>query len=399
VVAPLGVRGLAGTPLAHLLRLVAPELRGGAVYAAPGWCPFAERLDHLDGPAFPQEATHPDTPALLTFTTGSTGRPKAMARTHGLLEAQRAALARHMCVTHLDVSLETLPVFALSSLAAGAKVVLADCDLRRPGSVDPARVVAQMRAQKVTVATASPAFFAPIARWLLTRGETYRGMRALWTGGARVPAALLRELCAAFPAANVEVVYGSSEAEPIAGVDARDHLDEIDAGEADGEGALVGTPVPDTHVRVVKPGTFEETDGIGEIVVAGDHVNPSYFRDPEADAATKVHAEGRVWHRTGDTGRRDARGRLWLVGRVADVVHGLHPYPIEAAAERIPGVRRAALIDRAGAPLLCVEGEDGVVERVRATVKHVDVSAVSHIPVDRRHNAKVDRAALRALVG
>jgi hypothetical protein len=65
----------------------------------------------------------------------------------------------------------------------------------------------------------------------------------------------------------------------------------------------------------------------------------------------------------------------------------------------VSGVRRAALIERAGAPLLCVEGDDGAIAAVRHTVRHVDVSRVSHIPVDRRHNAKVDRAALRALVG
>lgn len=398
VLAPLGVRGLVGPAKAQLLRLLMPEVRGGTLYAAEGWVPFTERVDRLDGPPLAQEATAPAELALLTFTTGSTGRPKAMARSHGFLDAQRAALQRHLDLGPDDVDLATLPIFALNSLAAGARVVIADCDLRRPGSVDPARAVAQMRRECVTTCVASPAFFAPIAAWLAQRGETLPGMRAVWTGGARVPASLLRTLCAVLPNARVEVVYGSTEAEPIAALDARAELADAEAGERDGRGALVGRPAHGLDLRVVEPGTLIPAADVGEVVVAGPHVNPAYFHDPDADAATKLRDGDRVWHRTGDTGRLDYAGRLWLVGRVADVVCGLHPFPIEAAAERVPGVRRAALVARAGEPLLCVEGDTDL-DAVRAVAGSIQVIRIQHIPVDRRHNAKVDRQALRTLVG
>ncbi|MBM4365221.1 MAG: AMP-binding protein, partial [Deltaproteobacteria bacterium] len=187
-----------------------------------------------------------------------------------------------------------------------------------------------------------------------------------------------------------------TEAEPIAALDVRSSLDAMEEGEREGLGALVGTPVPEIAVRVVRPGTLDEVD-VGEIVVSGAHVNRRYWDDPEADAANKIDEGSTTWHRTGDTGRLDAQGRVWLVGRVADMVGELHPFPLEILAERVPGVRRAALVD-AGGPVLAYEGDEAAAELRRAT--GIDrIARVDRVPVDRRHNAKIDRARLRAMIG
>ena len=288
------------------------------------------------------------------------------------------------------MALETLPIFALSSLAAGATVVFPTMDLRKPASVDPRRALKTLRRERVTVSTASPAFFAPIVAHMRATGQTWDGMRAVFTGGARVPAALLAGLRQVFPNARVEAVYGSTEAEPIAG---NADVDAALAGEADGRGALVGRPVREVDVRVTVPGTLDPADGIGEIVVAGAHVNPAYFRDDEANRRTKLREGDRVWHRTGDCGRLDAQGRLWLVGRVGEDVDGQWPFPVEARAEAVPGVRKAAFMP---GPLVCWEGtaEDAAVARALA----LPTRRLPRIPVDRRHNAKVDRPALAALL-
>ena len=127
---------------------------------------------------------------------------------------------------------------------------------------------------------------------------------------------------------NVVGIYGSTEAEPIATLSAPEAL------ELEGEGSCVGAPVPGITVRLVD----------GEVQVAGDHVNPGYYRDPSADTSQKVREDGRIWHRTGDVARQDEQGRLWLLGRVGEDVAGRWPFPTEAAAERIPGVTRAALV-------------------------------------------------------
>jgi acyl-CoA synthetase (AMP-forming)/AMP-acid ligase II len=386
----LDVRGVIGSPLAHALRLVMPELRGRALYASPGWLPLTERISRLDGPPIPQEACGADEAALLTFTSGTTGRPKAVLRTHGLLDAQRAALHRHLGVGPDDVALETLPIFALSSLAAGATVVFPSMDLRKPASVDPAGALATMRRNGVTVSTASPAFFAPIVAHLRATGQTWGGMRAVFTGGARVPATLLAGMREVFPNARVEAVYGSTEAEPVAG---NADVEEALAGEADGRGALVGRPVPEVDLRITVPGTLERADDVGEILVAGAHVNPAYFRDDAANQRTKLREGEKVWHRTGDCGRLDAQGRLWLVGRLGEDVDGRWPFPVEARAEAVRGVRRAALMP---GPLLCWEGEADEAAVGRAV--ELPTRRMARIPVDRRHNAKVDRPALAALL-
>ncbi len=394
----VGVRGLIGTPKAQLLRLL-PELPlfpgPESLYASPGWLPFTDRIDTLGGAALPPPATPDDRVALLTFTTGSTGRPKATPRTHGLLDAQRAILHAHMGLGPDDVDLATLPIFALASLAAGARVRLADCDLRQPGAADPTRIAAQL-AEGVTTCTASPAFFRQIVR----SGSVFPGVRSVFTGGARVPAALLREMCRVFPDARVEVVYGSSEAEPIATIDARAGLEEIDAAERDGRGALVGAPVSAVDVWLRDPDTGLDVSGasaVGEVVVAGPHVNPGYWRDPEADARTKLVRDGRIWHRTGDLARRDARGRLLLVGRVGEGVAGFLPFPVEAAAERVAGVTRAALMEMGGEAVLVYSG-DADVSALRDATGVVRVVRAPEIPVDRRHNAKVDREAVRRIL-
>ena len=384
-------RALIGSPLAHLLRLKIPQLRGLSLYVSTGPTLLRHhRLSLMHGATPPVDPG--EHPALLTFTTGSTGRPKAIARSHAFLLAQHRVLGEHMDLTEADVDLPTLPVFLLHSLAGGATCVLADADLRNVGAVEPARVVAQLSREGVTSVTGSPAFLGPLARHLVETGRTMAGVRRIDTGGARVPARVLRDLCAAFPRAAITVLYGSSEAEPIALLDARAALDELEAGERSGRGALVGTPVEAIAVRI-------DDD---EILVSGAHVNPRYYQDPDADAVNKVHdPDGRIWHRTGDAGFLDEQGRIWLLGRAGRAIAGRWPMTVEAPAELLPFVRKAALVEVDGAARVACEIAEGAPADWAAQVESACGLAplrLPNIPVDPRHNAKIDRAALRAVL-
>src|SRR5262249_39755270 len=109
--------------------------------------------------------------ALVTFTTGSTGTPKAAVRSHAFLWAQHLALQDHLRLPQDDVDLPTLPGFVLNNLAVGCTTVLPDFDPRRPADIDPAAIHRQMTAERVTTTGGSPAFYERLATWCRAQGQ------------------------------------------------------------------------------------------------------------------------------------------------------------------------------------------------------------------------------------
>jgi acyl-CoA synthetase (AMP-forming)/AMP-acid ligase II len=360
-----------------------------------------------------------DAPALVTFTTGSTGAPKAAVRSHGFMWAQHLALQDHLRLRDEDVDLPTLPVFALNNLAVGCTTVLPDFDPRHPADIDAATIHRQMTAERVTTTSGSPAFYERLATWCRAHHERLE-LRALYTGGAPVLPPLAR-LLAEIVTGEVNVVYGSTEAEPISGIEARAMLASMAGG---GEGLCVGPPVARIRVRLIRPSDtpialgaegWREWDvapgQVGEIVVSGDHVLEGYIGDPEAERANKIRDGDSVWHRTGDAGRLDGEGSLWLMGRVGRRVQregvtwwGL---PAEVRALAVEGVRHAAYLGLPDQLLgqraaLCVEtGYDRIDEPLRqrivtAVAPHPvdELHAFAHLPRDPRHQSKTDTTAL-----
>ncbi len=125
--------------------------------------------------------------------------------------------------------------------------------------------------------------------------------------------------------------------------------------------------------------------------------------DAARDAEAKVReADGTVWHRTGDAGRLDETGRLWLLGRTGSVVQGpegpLYPFAVETAARAWPGVRRAALAEAGGVPVLAIEGDARNLPDWSARARDLGierVEALAKMPLDRRHRSKIDLVALK----
>ena len=358
-----------------------------------------------------------DAPALVTFTTGSTGAPKAAERTHAFLLAQHQALASHLAARDDDVDMPTLPVFVLSNLALGVPSVIPDADPRRPADIDPRRVHRQMVREGVTTSSGSPAFYERLAAWCERTGETLP-LRALFTGGAPVLPPLARRLQAVVRG-TAHVVYGSTEAEPIAGITA----DEMVALHGVADGVCVGRPVPQIRLRLVRPhdgpislshsgwGDWDVVDAAGEIVVAGAHVLRGYIGDPEADRRNKIADGATVWHRTGDAARLDPEGRLWLLGRIRERVErdGVvwWPLPAEVRALDVKGVTHAAYIgasdvQRGKRAVLVVEADPRralVLEpALRAALDPWPIDelrVVDRIPRDPRHASKTDVETLR----
>lgn len=327
-----------------------------------------------------------DSPALITFTSGSTGRPKGIVRSAGFLMLQHELLENLRRTSPDDVDLISLPVFVLSNLAAGATSVIPAGKLTRPAQLDGGRLRNQIVEHWVSRVVAPPA----VCARLIEGAERPLGLKAIFTGGGPVFPNLLRTLRVAAPRAKIYAVYGSTEAEPIA------HLehDEIAAADwtsmAEGGGLLAGAPVPEVRLEIRD----------GEIWVAGPHVNRGYL-DPAQDASTKTVRDGVLWHRTGDAGRLDDRGRLWLLGRAEAAAGGLFPFAVETAALSWPGVRQAALLADEGRARLAVAGEGLEIKDLRRRAAALGVPEMVElraIPLDKRHNSKTDYAKLRALL-
>lgn len=359
-----------------------------------------------------------EAPALITFTGGSTdaGGPRAVSRTHRLLASQHAALSRALPTQPGDVDMPAFPVATLHNLAAGVPSVIPDFPFRRPQAVRPEKVLVQIERHGVTTASGSPAYWWVIATDCVRRGLTLP-LRRIVTGGAPVAPGLIERLKQVAPQAEILCVYGSTEAEPVAVISGAEILAETAALTARGAGIPLGHPVADVAVRLLDEKFNEQSIGqVGEIWVSGEHVARSYFANPPADAHYKQRdAEGRLWHRMGDLAYQDEHGRLWLVGRVHTIVvragKTIHPVPVEALAATLPFVHRAALTGLPDPQLgqrtcLTVElakdvpvPQDWQMQLTTLCAEHgwvIDqVRAIRRMPVDARHNARIDYKRLK----
>jgi olefin beta-lactone synthetase len=373
-----------------LLRLwpLLTSLRRARRFASPGELlgPHGTSAGTLWSDEFRARRVPADTPAVISFSSGNTGRAKPVVRTHGVLLAQHHALADALPVGGDDVNLPGFPIATLHNLCCGIATVLPPADLRTMVDADPVRVLELMGDRGVTSLSGAPAYMARLAQAVLDTGLPCGRVRRIAVGGGPVGRALCADILRAFPNAESHVVYGATEAEPIAFVPVQEVM-----AAADGVGFMVGRPARGTAVRLL--GANGEDALVGEVAVRGAQV-----------------AGEQPWHRTGDIGRRDAQGRLWLLGRVGCEVsvrgRVVHPYVAEAAALSVPGIRAAALVARRGAPdaeLIVEPLRDASVEGVLIALSQCGLGAVRvrtcrAIPMDARHASKVARTELVELL-
>ena len=359
-----------------------------------------------------------DAPAVLTFTSGSTGAPKGAIRTHALLEAQHGAL-RSVAASAGDVDLVSLPVVVLANLAAGATSVLADVDGRSPGTANLDGMKGQLVRLAPTRLTVPPILVERLARegGVLALGR----LRRIVTGGGPLFNDVMTLVRAVAPGVELVSVYGSTEAEPIAHVSAASVSDADSRKMLCGAGLLAGTPVPEVALRIVRltaetlPACLTQADldsrtaaagEPGEIIVSGGHVVAGYLHG-RGDGETKLRVGDIVWHRTGDAGYLDPDGRVWLLGRVSAAIcderGAAHPFAVECAARAAIGARRLALTAIDGRRTLVVEGaltadEERRLRDALAWALLDDIVGVPRLPMDSRHGSKVDYPALAALL-
>jgi len=243
----------------------------------------------------------------------------------------------------------------------------------------------------------------------------------VFAGGEPVFPDILDRLALAAPGAALVAAYGSGAAGPIAHIAWPEVTDTDLWAMASGWGLLAGPPVPEVQVAVL-PDRFGDPVGPfepeafaaeavpagepGEIVVAGPHVVPGFLDGGRGGSATGIRVGETVWHRTGDAGWVDRRGRLWLLGRCPTRPAGgrpLYALAAETAARCRLGPRRVACLDHEGQRLLVVEGRDepdtGALEEVLGPLGIDAILQLKHIPTERRRDAGIDYPRLRACLG
>lgn len=326
--------------------------------------------------------------ALISFTSGTTGAPKAIPRSHRFLLSQHDAVSSLLASDAEERDLVAFPVFTLVNLADGRTTILPSWKMNRLGDLTPSDIEAWLRKQKVTRILAPPAVCEVLADATLSDD-----LHTIFSGGGPVFPDLIQRLRTR-TSASIVCIYGSTEAEPIAHLNANEILPEDMEEMARGRGLLVGDLVDQVQVRIVDR----------EVQVAGPHVNESYL-DTSQNAENKIVEGSTTWHRTGDAGFLDKDNRLWLLGRVGSEAQSgrgpVFPFSIEIAARSWPGVERCALISVSGKAILVIEGNRSHqalwVQRARELGIEKTIE-IKYIPMDKRHHSKVDRVRLRRLL-
>ncbi|MBN2683747.1 MAG: AMP-binding protein [Pontiellaceae bacterium] len=399
--------GFIGIPKSHLLRLMNHKLAGIPITLSTGsvWMGLPARTSLKSRADFPPDSepvpVAVDDPALITFTSGSSGIPKGANRTHGFLKAQYEALCEELDYRDDDIDMPMFPVFALRNLAAGITSVIPEMDFRNVAEVDPVQIDCQIREHGVTLITASPPF---IDRLASLDNPPY--IRQIFTGGAPVTATQIERWHRGFPDTQIDIIYGSTEAEPVA------HLSTHERVETDQQkGFCCGKPTDLLRTRIVQifksPIAPDQLDALtlpqgetGELLVSGKHVCRDYFNNAAAVQENKViEPDGTCWHRMGDTGYFDEEGRFFLTGRVHSTIMRkgqiLHAQVVEAAVQKqLPNAQRVAALEQDEKLLIVVQGEP--------SEHSIDADRViftkTPLPLDPRHKSKIDYQALKILI-
>lgn len=424
-----------GIPLAHVLRTLFPGFfKTVKVWITVGYRLFwgGHTLNKIRTGAmepYHKATTRRNDTAAILFTTGSTGPAKGAVYTHGNFDAQVRHIKEHFRIGADEIDLPTFPLFALFDPAIGMTAVIPDMDPTKPAMVNPEKIIEAVINQSVTNMFASPALLNRVGRYGKSRGIILPTLKRVVSAGAPVSLSNIKCFSSMLTdEAEIHTPYGATEAVPVISIGSREILSETGSLSERGHGICVGTPLNGIDVKIIKitdDPVNEWSDDIiaadgeaGEITVRGELVTKSYFENTEADALSKIKDGNSTWHRMGDLGRKDEKGRIWFLGRKSHRVitpdRTLFTIPCEAIFNNHPEVFRSALVGIGKKPyqipVICIEPEKEsktdrkilekelleIAEKNELTGDIKIILFCKSFPVDIRHNSKIFREKLAA---
>ncbi|WP_406863603.1 long-chain fatty acid--CoA ligase [Streptomyces sp. HUAS MG47] len=330
-----------------------------------------------------------DDPALILYTSGTTGTPKGAALSHRNLATNTATTAETLLQAGPDdVFFGGLPLFhAFGQTCALNTAVAAGATLTLLPRFEPARALEIMARDGVTVFLGVPTMYAALLHAELPEGFDAGRLRLAVSGGASLPVEVLHGFERRFGATVLEG-YGLSETSPVA---AFNHPDRPR------KAGSIGQPVRGVEMKLVAEGGGEVPPGeVGEIAIRGENVMAGYWNRPEA--TEEAIRDG--WFHSGDLARVDEDGFYFIVDRKKDLIirggYNVYPREVEEVLYEHPAVAEAAVVGvpdpvlgeevaavvtlRPGAEATAEEIRDHVKERVAAYKYPRIVTVAAELP-------------------
>ncbi|MGB6454049.1 MAG: long-chain fatty acid--CoA ligase [Streptosporangiaceae bacterium] len=316
-------------------------------------------------------ATADDTDdAVILYTSGTTGQPKGAQLTHGGL-ARNARLTAETLLQNRsdDVMMGCLPLFHVFGLTCGLNAtVLAGGTLTLLPRFDAAKALDIIARDRVTIFEGVPTMYAGMLHLPAADSADTTSLRLCVSGGAAMPAEILRGFEQKFGCMILEG-YGLSETSPVASFNHPDRPRKPGS---------IGTPVEGVEMRLVSDaGGAVPAGEVGEIAIRGHNLMKGYWGRPEATA--EAIPDG--WFRTGDLGRVDDEGYYYIVDRKKEMIirggYNVYPREVEEALHEHPAVAEVAVIgmphaelgEEVGAAVALKPGADATPAELQQFVK------------------------------
>ncbi len=276
--------------------------------------------------------------ASIIYTSGTTGTPKGVILGQGNFCFIVSAIVNYLKLVKEDRYALTLPLYhtygktvMLTSFSVGAAVVLLENFQNLPNFLN------LLASKRCTMLSVVPYHAHVLLKWGNLAKYDFSSLRAITFSGNKLPPTTLDRLTEALPGVKIFSMYGLTESSTRACYVPPELLSK--------KKGSCGRSLPGVELRIVgEDGLTLSSGQVGEVLLRGPNIMQGYFADPELTAKTLVDG----WLRTGDLGRLDEDGYLYLEGRKKDIIkcagERISPVEIEEVLIKHPGVAEVAVI-------------------------------------------------------
>ena len=324
--------------------------------------------------------------AMIALSSGTTGEPKVIQRTYGVVRNQQYFSMIHLPKLQDDRHLALYGVSILQSITHGCETILCD-------SQNLQQIMETLKSSKPTRLSGPPGMINRITQTLLQENRTEDSILSVMLGAAPIQRWLCKQIKKTFPNAKIYIIYGCTESEPIAFTDAEVFL------KSNRAGYCVGRPIPEVTLHQInpfhlppRPHSSIQDETYFEVGLSGPHV---------------LHPKDSPIHATGDIATLDSDGALWLLGRTVDQIDGVPSGLIEEPIENLPGVQRVAIKKEQGSISVYIQMASPELRVAPSMIHSIfdqyglkppKIQYLPILPVDARHQWKIQKGKLLIII-